>query len=176
MAFGPGRASAVIALAGCALLWGSFPAFSQARPKTTIGRVERVWIGDAALVLPAKIDTGARTTALGVESVETFRRRGQDWVRFSFPGPQGEPVTLERKVLRFAALKKKNAPGLEQRPVILMKLCVADIYQLTQVNLVDRRQFNYPVLIGRRFLFGKAVVDTARQYTSEPRCGEMKGL
>ena len=41
------------------------------------------------------------------------------------------------------------------------------------MNLVDRAAFNYPLLIGRRFLFGTALVNIGRQFTAEPHCAEM---
>lgn len=165
--------ASVLSIVGCAFLSGDISALSQETAKAVFGRVERVWVGNTDIVLRAKIDTGARTSSLGTDTIETFKRGDQDWVRFSFVDAAGAPVTLVRKVVRFARLKKKNAPGTETRPVVLLKLCVGDVFRLTQVNLVDRMRFDYPVLIGRRFLFGKAVVDIARQYVSEPHCREM---
>ena len=60
------------------------------------------------------------------------------------------------------------------RKPVLLGLCIADIYRLSQVNLFDRGKFAFPVLIGRRFLFAKILVNVERIYTSEPRCKEMK--
>ncbi len=169
------RVAVVLCVAGYALVLDANSVLAQEKKLTVIGRVEKVWIRDAKVVLRAKIDTGAHTTSLGVENIETFKRGNRDWVRFSFLNGAGASVTLERRLVQFKPLKKTNVPGTEIRPVILLKLCVADIYRLTQVNLARRSKLNYPILIGRRFLFAKAVVNVAQQYTSEPHCKEMNG-
>ena len=178
------RAAAIVLFAGYAFLPGDISAKAQvavqktpeADPKdmTIIGRVERVWIAGANIVLRAKIDTGARTTSLHTTKIETFKRRAKDWVRFSILNKDGKPITLERKVLKFQKIKKKHSSDLDVRPVVLLGLCISDVYRLSQVNLFDRGKFAFPVLIGRRFLFAKVLVNVERIYTSEPRCNEMK--
>ena len=145
---------------------------AAAAEKTIIGRLERAWIEEAGLTLKAKIDTGTRTSSLGVADVHLFRRGGADRVRFTVTDEAGKTATLERPVFRFARFKA-DARGAVERPVVLLHLCVADIWRLTQVNLVDREGFAYPLLIGRRFLFGTALVNIGRQYTAEPHCAEM---
>lgn len=140
-----------------------------AAPKTVVGRLENVLIEGTGVVLRAKIDTGARTSSLHANEIQRFRRSGREWVRFTFEDDYGRPVTLERKLFRIAKLKEKGR-GEPIRPVVLLRICLGDISRLEQVNLVDRSAFNYRLLIGRRFLFGNAVVDVARQYLTEPRC------
>ena len=95
-------------------------------------------------------------------------------MRFSILNKDGKPITLERKVLKFQKIKKKHSSDLDVRPVVLLGLCISDVYRLSQVNLFDRGKFAFPVLIGRRFLFAKVLVNVERIYTSEPRCNEMK--
>jgi len=151
------------------LLLAAAPAL--AAPKTVFGRLENALIVKANVVLRAKIDTGARTSSLGVSDLRLFKRRGVDWVRFTFAGDDGRPVTLARKVLRVAKVKDNDHDqGVEHRPVILLGICIGPLYRLTQINLADRDHLNYPMLIGRRFLFGKAVVDVGRQFLTTPRC------
>lgn len=169
------RLATLTVVAGCTLIGGTAPVLSQAKEKTTIGRVEKVWIGEANVVLRAKIDTGAHTSSLGADHIEMFKRSDREWVRFSFFDEAGDSVTLERRLVEFKPLKERNESGTETRPVVLLKLCIADIYRLTRVNLTNRKKLNYPILVGRRFLFGRAIVDVSRQYTSEPHCKEMGG-
>jgi hypothetical protein len=52
----------------------------------------------------------------------------------------------------------------------MMGLCVGTVYRETQVNLIDRKNFNYQMLIGRRFMEGKVVVDPGRTFIAKPRC------
>jgi len=52
-----------------------------------------------------------------------------------------------------------------------MELCIAGLYVAGEVNLSDRDQFNYPVLIGRNMLnSGNILVDSRETYTYRSRC------
>jgi hypothetical protein len=74
--------------------------------KTIIGWNE--WVGLHQLSLPlirAKVDTGARTSALHAFSVDSFTERGAPWVRFSIHPLQKSPqlvVTCEAPSLTAA--------------------------------------------------------------------------
>lgn len=142
------------------------------REKIVIGRLEQVHIGEAGFALAAKVDTGTQTSSLHAENIELFRRDSRDYVRFTIAGPDEKPVTLERPLVRLARFKD-NARNAPLRPIVTLGLCIGTLYRRTQVNLTDRWHFDYPVLIGRRFLFGHAVVDTAKKYTAKPACREM---
>lgn len=142
--------------------------------KTTFGRIEKVWIENAGITLDAKMDTGTLTSSLNARDIHIFFKDGEVWARFSIDNPDGAPITLARSVLRFARFKKQGHE-VERRPVVIFGLCIRDVYRRTEVNLADREKFTYPVLIGRRFLSGYAVVDTEKKYTGPPRCEEMTG-
>jgi len=49
-----------------------------------------------------------------------------------------------------------------------MALVLGSISQHILVTLNDRERFDFPVLIGRNFLRGTAVVDVDRAYSVEP--------
>lgn len=167
----------VVAL-GAAALAVATPALAAEKaaaktPKTVIGRLEKAWIAEAGLTLNAKIDTGTRTSSLGVSDMRLFRRGGRDRVRFTLTDGNGKAATLDRRVFRIARFKRDSGAPVE-RPVVLLHLCVGNLWRLTQVNLDDRGAFDYPLLIGRRFLFGKALVDIGRQFTAAPHCTAME--
>jgi hypothetical protein len=44
------------------------------------------------------------------------------------------------------------------------------VYRVTEVNLVDRSGLTNPLLIGRRFLRDRLLVDTGRKYLMDPTC------
>lgn len=137
--------------------------------KTTIGRVEKVWIKEAGIVLDAKMDTGTLTSSLDAHDMQVFSKDGNVWVRFVLKNTYGKSIKLERLVVRFARFKKQGH-DVERRPVVELGLCINDVFRNTEINLSDRQRFTYPMLIGRRFLSGNVVVDTEKKYTSPPTC------
>lgn len=147
-------------------------AAEAADEKRTVGRAEKVWIKHAGIFLNAKMDTGTLTSSLDARDIHVFKEDDRVWVRFVLKDAYGKSITLKRLLVRSAHFKKQGY-DVENRPVIELGLCIADIYHLTEVNLSDRQRFTYPLLIGRRFLTGRVVVDTAKKYVNRPRCNEM---
>ena len=140
-----------------------------AQNKDIVGRVEKVRICPGDLVLRAKLDTGARNSSLHAPGITKFEKNGEAWVRFSLKDHRGEEATMERKLVRQATIKQKAADS-EKRPVIMLGICMGRQYREVEVNLVDRANFNYPMLIGRSFMSGHFVVDPELKYTIEPDC------
>ena len=140
-----------------------------AQNKDIVGRIEKVRIYPEDLVLRAKLDTGARNSSLHAPNITRLEKNGEAWVRFSIKNHKGEEATLERKIVRKARIKQKNRDS-EKRPVIMLGICLGRQYREVEVNLVDRAEFNYPMLIGRSFMAGHLVVDPELKYTAEPDC------
>lgn len=145
------------------------------KAKVIIGRLETVHIKEARIALTGKVDTGTQSSSLHAHGITLFTRDGKDYVRFSIDADDGngtrQAVTLERPLVRLATFKD-NARDAPVRPIVILGLCIGKLYRRTQVNLADRGHFEYPLLIGRRFLFGHAIVDTAKTFTAKPACGK----
>jgi len=146
--------------------WWSVP--SMAEP-TVVGWIESVTLGSEGLVLPAKLDTGADTSSLHVSNVRWTRRESSEWVTFDVVGRDNRKVRLERKVERVARVKKA-AGGVQDRPTVLLGVCLGNTYRVTEVNLTDRTGFKLPLLVGRSFLTDRFAVDSSRTDTLEPAC------
>ena len=153
-------------------LMGSPPA---AEEKKVVGWVENVRLSPGNIVIPAKLDTGANSCSLDASQATTFRRQGQEWIRFEVSTRQGRNITLERPVTRTATIKRHSSES-QVRPVIKLGICPGGVYKKTEVNLVNRQRFKYPMLIGRKFLKGSFLIDAARKFTAEPHCKELPGL
>lgn len=151
-------------LAACAGASG----LSAAQP-TVVGWIEPVTLGSEGLVVPAKLDTGADTSSLDASDITWFRRPDGDWVAFDVVGKDNRKVRLERKVERVARVKKASG-GVQERPVVLLGVCLGNTYQVTEVNLTDRTGFKLPFLVGRSFLAERFAVDSSRTDTLEPAC------
>lgn len=117
----------------------------------------------------AKLDTGATTSSIDARNQEVFKRDGKRWVRFTIEDRDGREVELERRVERFVKIRRPD-DKFDRRPVVKMSLCLGRELRSVEVSLADREGFVYPVLLGRNFLAGVAVVDSGQTLTSEPDC------
>ncbi|MEW6140543.1 MAG: RimK/LysX family protein [Thermodesulfobacteriota bacterium] len=160
----------ICALAAVAAVAGLIPDGASAMDKkVVVGWVERVRIFPGNLVVTAKLDTGADNSSLHVADFQLFTRDGSQWVRFEAFDEAGRTVSLERPVVRMAKIKRHKEPG-QNRPVVLLGICLGDYRADAEVNLVDRSRFSYLMLIGRSFLREGFLVDSASEYLTEPTC------
>lgn len=152
--------------AAIALLCVVTPSTSASQNAPVAGWLERARISPGELVLEAKLDSAARTSSLHATNIERFQREGTDWVAFD-AGADG--VRIERPLVRTARIR--SAPHAEEeRPVVKLGICIGSVYRVTEVNLVDRTDLAKPLLVGRRFLRGRLLVDTKRRYLLDPVC------
>jgi hypothetical protein len=137
--------------------------------KDVVGWIEKAKLYPGAMVVNAKLDTGAKTSSLGISSLRHFDRDGQDWVRFRIVNRHGEEVALERPVVRITKIKR-HFKQVQRRPVVRLSICIRDVLKEVEVNLVDRTGFGYRLLIGRSYLANDFLVDPDKRYTAEPTC------
>lgn len=135
----------------------------------SIGWVERVQIYPYNMQLDSKVDTGADTCSVHAEDIKTFKKNNVEYVRFKMANRYGEIKKVERKILRMTKIKNKDG-GFHVRPVVNLGLCIDDYLEYVACNLVDRSNFDYPVLVGRNFLAGHFLVNSSETYKSEPSC------
>lgn len=141
----------------------------SANNRAVIGWVEEVIIENDELEITAKIDTGADFSSINADRIKRMVRNGEDWVRVDLSNKSGEEITLEKKVIRYAKIKRKLALPVV-RPVINLGVCVGGIYRQIAVNLAKRPNFKYKMLIGRNFLRGNFLVDSSVTHTTQPSC------
>lgn len=137
-----------------------------------LGYLEHVQIGNLALELKGKLDTGADTSSIHARDVEVYKRGKRDnWVRFRIVGRGGRSVRYDQNVIRFVQIKTKLG-GTIRRPVIRMPLCVGGVLGRAEINLANRAEFEYDVLVGREFLANRVLVDPGQTFTAEAGCGQ----
>jgi len=134
------------------------------------GHVEPLLLVGSGTVVDALLDTGAEHSSLHAEEIATFRRNGQRWVRFTVVGNDGTRSRYEKPLERRVRIVGRP-DTLARRPVVVMELCVGEVLRAVEVNLTDRSELSYPALVGRSFLSGAIVVDTAQTHLTEPGCG-----
>ncbi|BBH18002.1 hypothetical protein Back2_22890 [Nocardioides baekrokdamisoli] len=139
---------------------------------TTPGRLVvgwREWVGLPQIPVPwmkAKIDTGARTSALHAFGIEPFERDGAPWVRFSVHPWQRSALDttgVERPVHDVRHVRSSSGHA-QERYVVLLDLRILDQVVTAEVTLTHRDAMGFRMLIGREALRGRFVVDSARSY------------
>ncbi len=126
------------------------PGSHRTRQPQVIGWRENVALPELSIgQIKAKIDTGARTTALHAEGIEEFWRYGHPWVRFLTPpyhGEDCEPVSariIDRRAI-------KNTSGVPQtRLVIHTILVLGNRHWGIDVSLTDRKEMGFDLILGR---------------------------
>ena len=131
------------------------------KPVLTIGRREIVDFPDLGLFgLTAKIDTGANTTALHCHHV-----RVENGVLFFRLLDETHPEyqDTEHRFDQFDQKMIKSSMGeSEMRYIILTRIKLGNRTLRGIVSLTDRANMKYPVLIGRRLLKNRFLVDVSK--------------
>ena len=132
-----------------------------------IGWRERLSLPDLSVrSVKAKIDTGARSSALHAEDIEFFERDGQAFVRFKVHPSQSSQtkfITTEAKLLDIRPVKSSSGQS-ESRPVI--ETTVSTKYQQwpVELTLTNRDLMGFRMLLGRQAIRRRFLVDSGQSY------------
>ena len=166
---GAARRAAAVAATTCLLALPAPPA-RGAKEKEIFGWLERIEVGESRLDLVAKLDTGADTSSLDARRIRRYRHSSRPWVEFIVRSEEsGRQIRMRKRVVREARIKEHDG-SRQRRPVVNMEVCLGRHLLEVEVSLIDRREFDAPVLLGRNALRDLSVVDPALTYTAEPRC------
>ena len=136
----------------------------------TLGWRERLALPQLGInLLKAKLDTGARSSSLHVDTLESFVRDGDTWLRFTVSSGRRHPVSVccEAQALDRRAVTDTGGRRTE-RWFIRSDVLLAGQRLSIDINLTDRRHMLFPMLLGRTALLGRFAVDPARSYTQSP--------
>jgi hypothetical protein len=134
--------------------------------KKIIGRLEKISILDLELFdLDAKVDTGADSSALHCDQVVV----DDSMVSFTLLDEVHEAYNNKRFSLPIYKIKKvKSSNGeLQIRPSIKVSVEFYGKQYKSVISLTDRKDMKFPMLIGRRFLKDKFLVDVALEYVAK---------
>ena len=140
---------------------------TQIKKKRVIGRIEKITLPElSGYSLDAKIDTGAYTSSLHCHTIEQFNLDGRQMVRFYLLDPD-HPEYLDRPfespVFRIKNIRSSNGQ-MSERVIIRQKVQFCGEKGQIQLSLANRSEMKYPVLIGRRYIAGKYLVDVSGKY------------
>ncbi len=135
--------------------------------RPVIGQLENVYLPELKFILKARIDTGATTTSIDAKNIVAFEREGEKWVRFDILDSNNKSITLKKKIEKNITVKRHQTQG-QKRYVVKMRLNISDLSIYGNISLTDRSNYKFPILIGRNFLQGNAIVDVSLEYTKKP--------
>ena len=129
-----------------------------------LGWREWVALPDLGLAaVRAKVDTGARSSALHVDAQWRFVERGAPWVGFRLT-PAGRESVESQAPLHDEREVADSGGRRTVRAFVCTRLQLAGVERDIEVNLSDRGGMRFPMLLGRTSLAGVFTVDPARSF------------
>lgn len=139
------------------------------REKKIIGRKDKVCIPELAIEnVSAKIDTGAYTSSIHCHYIEEIEIDGKTALCFELFDPNNEHYNYKKNIFNIYKQKhiKSSSGHTEKRYIIKTNILLfGELYPI-ELSLSKRGTMKYPILIGRKLLNKKFVVDTSKNNLS----------
>jgi ribosomal protein S6--L-glutamate ligase len=135
--------------------------------KIVLGSEE--WCSFPELGLPAikaRVDSGAKTSALHAINIAPFIKEGENWVKFDINPIQNNLKTVihcEAKLID-KRIVKSSSGFREQRNVIQTNLKIGMDNWEIEVTLTNRDSMGFRMLLGREAMSGRILVDPEQKY------------
>lgn len=136
---------------------------TQIDHKTIIGPGEYIDLPKLGLkAIPAKTDTGAYYSSIWASNIKVSKGGDVSFILFGESSPYytGEVISILAKDARIVSVA--NSFGIvEQRVKLKIAIVVRGRRIRATFTLADRSKKVYPILLGKRLLFNKFLVDTS---------------
>lgn len=121
--------------------------------------------------IKAKIDTGARSSALHAFNIQQLQLEGKSIIRFQIHPRQRDNqtvITAEAELLEYR--KIRNSGGIAQlRPVIKTEVDLGGQIWSIELSLTDRDVMGFRMLLGRQAVRNKFLVDPGKSFWQSRR-------
>ncbi len=121
--------------------------------------------------IKAKIDTGARSSALHAFNIVEFQRNGKDFIRFQVHPVQRDritTVTSEAELLEYRKVRNSGG-GVQLRPVIMTEIKLGQSSWAIELTLTNRDVMGFRMLLGRQAVRNKFLIDPGRSFLQSRR-------
>lgn len=139
----------------------------QKKTKTVIGWREWIHLPELSKrMIKAKIDTGARTSAIHAEDIKIFRRGQKRFARFKLlPDQKSERKSKIVEMEMVEKRKVRSSIGHESvRPVVKTELKIGEFIFPIELTLVNRDIMGFRMLIGREALKEHFLIDPQKSF------------
>ena len=135
--------------------------------KVVVGSEE--WCSFPELGIPtikARVDSGAKTSALHAINIAPFIKNDSNWVKFDINPIQNNSKTIIHceAPLIDKRIVKSSSGFREQRYVIQTNLKIGDATWPIEVTLTNRDTMGFRMLLGREAMSGRVLVDPEQQF------------
>jgi hypothetical protein len=133
------------------------------KTKKIVGRKETISILDLELFdLDAKVDTGADSNALHCDDIKIDEQGFVQFVLLDEIHPAYHGKQIKMPLYKVKRVKSSNGQ-VQERPSIKVTVDFFGKKYKTIVSLTNRSDMKFPMLIGRKFLSGKFLVDVSQK-------------
>ena len=118
--------------------------------------------------IEVKADTGAYTSSFHCHKIVQFKKDEEEWVRCNFLDPDHPKYHEKEFAFRIHKIRKvKSSNGMvEERISIVTEITLFEQKFPIELTLAERADMKHPVLLGRKFISKKFLVDTSRKNLS----------
>lgn len=137
---------------------------SKIKTKTIIGNTDCIDLPEAGIFgLPCKIDTGADTSSIHCDRIHLVEKDGKEHLAFrlldkSWKQFTGKFISTDQ----YSEKKIRSSFGdYEFRYQVRLKITLFGKSYMSRFTLGNRSDMKYPVLLGKRFLKNRYLVDVS---------------
>ncbi|EAR11570.1 hypothetical protein PI23P_00150 [Polaribacter irgensii 23-P] len=133
--------------------------------KMTIGRIDKADFPEFVLSgIDVKIDSGAYTSTIHCSNIQEMSAKGESVLQFTLLDPE-HPFYNNKQFTskNYTSKKVKSSNGIaEVRFMIQTEIFIFNKNFPIYLTLSERKEMKFPILLGRKFLNKKFVIDTLK--------------
>jgi hypothetical protein len=116
--------------------------------------------------IKAKIDTGARSSALHAETLEPYSKGGENWLMFTVQPKQkqGEPLIECHAHIKDRRMVSDSGGHKQRRYVIETQLLFGQHLIQAEITLTNRDSMRFRMLLGRTAMNKHFIIDPNASY------------
>jgi Uncharacterized protein conserved in archaea len=139
------------------------------REKKVVGWKEQVALPDLKIKsVIAKIDTGANLATIDADDIKFVTRKDVKYIKFTVKKRNNTVRKTSAPLAGFKRIRSSNG-DVERRPYIKTDILMDGITKNIELTLTDRGPMDYTMLIGRKALGRRWIVNPSISFMTKPK-------